>query len=913
MVKEVLRFVAGTTKNTKKAPAAKKTAGRPRKQTQTKNSDAGSGFIRSEVIIIASFAIAVLLFLSNFHLCGVAGDFLRKAQLGIFGMVGFVAPVLLFTGTCFYMSNQGNPIATIKLVSLLAAVLTLCGLAQMVFGGGYVEGQKVTEAFIQSSVRGTGGGFLGGLLVMMFGSVLGTVGTYVVLIVVLAICVVCITEKSLVSVVKQGGGKAYRYAKEDADRRRIIHEERKEEKRRLREEQKVRGVNLNSTKLKEELPLPEMDLAAEEPLLQTEDLSQTPASQRQADVFTGNIALPREYIEDDSVPFDTDEEVDAVFEPPHLVTPEELVAEGISHLGDEKEIFPARDTRTLSEMEIVEDDLYPVEEREPGAGYSEFFIPEEPKKVVTATGKIIETDTEMLKKKLEAKRAEAAEEGNIPVAQQIQQKPVVKKEYKFPPITLLKRGSRIAGSYSEKEYKATAIKLQQTLQNFGVGVTVTNVSCGPSVTRYELHPEQGVKVSKIVGLADDIKLSLAAADIRIEAPIPGKSAVGIEVPNKENNMVLLRDLLEADEFKKNPSHLAFAVGKDIGGQVVVADVAKMPHLLIAGATGSGKSVCINTLIMSIIYKADPNDVKMIMIDPKVVELSVYNGIPHLLIPVVTDPKKASGALNWAVAEMDSRYKKFAEYNVRDLKGYNAKVEGIKDIEDENKPEKLPQIVIIVDELADLMMVAPGEVEGSICRLAQLARAAGIHLIIATQRPSVNVITGLIKANVPSRIAFSVSSGVDSRTIIDMNGAEKLLGKGDMLFYPAGYQKPQRVQGAFVSDQEVSKVVEFLTEQDMVAEYNPEIESRIAAPAVAEAPDGMSSRDEYFNQAGKFIIEKEKASIGMLQRMYKIGFNRAARIMDQLAEAGVVGEEEGTKPRKVLMTMEEFETMLEQGL
>lgn len=913
MVKEVLRFVAGTTKNTKKAPATKKTAGRPKKQAQTKNSDASSGFIRSEVIIIASFAIAVLLFLSNFHLCGVAGDFLRKVQLGIFGMIGFVAPVLLFTGTCFYMSNQGNPIAAIKLTSLLTAVLALCGLAQMIFGGGYVEGQKVTEAFIRSSARGTGGGFLGGLLVTMFGSVLGTVGTYVVLIVVLAICVVCITEKSLVSVVRQGGGKAYRYAKEDADRRRIIHEERKEEKRRLREEQKVRGVNLNSTKLEEELPLPQMDLAAEEPLLQAEDLSQTPDSQRQADVFTGNIALPREYIEDDSVPFDTDEELDSVFESPHLVTPEELVAEGISHLGDAKEIFPERDTRTLSEMNIVEDDLYPTDESEQGVNYSEFFIPEEPKKVVTAAGKIIETDTEMLKKKLESKRAEAAEEGNLPVAQQIQQKPVVKKEYKFPPITLLKRGSRIAGSYSEKEYKATAIKLQQTLQNFGVGVTVTNVSCGPSVTRYELHPEQGVKVSKIVGLADDIKLSLAAADIRIEAPIPGKSAVGIEVPNKENNMVLFRDLLEADEFKKNPSYLAFAVGKDIGGQVVVADVAKMPHLLIAGATGSGKSVCINTLIMSIIYKANPNDVKMIMIDPKVVELSVYNGIPHLLIPVVTDPKKASGALNWAVAEMDSRYKKFAEYNVRDLKGYNAKVEGIKDIEDENKPEKLPQIIIIVDELADLMMVAPGEVEGSICRLAQLARAAGIHLIIATQRPSVNVITGLIKANVPSRIAFSVSSGVDSRTIIDMNGAEKLLGKGDMLFYPAGYQKPQRVQGAFVSDQEVSKVVEYLTQQDMVAEYNPEIESRIAAPAAAETPDGASNRDEYFNQAGKFIIEKEKASIGMLQRMYKIGFNRAARIMDQLAEAGVVGEEEGTKPRKVLMTMEEFEAMLEQGL
>ena len=376
-------------------------------------------------------------------------------------------------------------------------------------------------------------------------------------------------------------------------------------------------------------------------------------------------------------------------------------------------------------------------------------------------------------------------------------------------------------------------------------------------------------------------------------------------------MVLLRDLLESEAFKKYPSRLAFAVGKDIAGQTVVSDIAKMPHLLIAGATGSGKSVCINTLIMSVIYKAKPSEVKLIMIDPKVVELSVYNGIPHLLIPVVTDPKKASGALNWAVAEMTDRYQKFAKYGVRDLKGFNAKVESIADIDDPKKPEKLPQIIIIVDELADLMMVAPGEVEDSICRLAQLARAAGIHLVIATQRPSVNVITGVIKANIPSRIAFSVSSGVDSRTIIDMNGAEKLLGKGDMLFYPSGYQKPQRVQGAFVSDNEVSDVVGFLKQEGLTAEYSAEVESKIRSTAM-DAGFGGGERDAYFAQAGKFIIEKDKESIGMLQRMFKIGFNRAARIMDQLADAGVVGEEEGTKPRKVLMSMEQFENMMEEG-
>ena len=483
-----------------------------------------------------------------------------------------------------------------------------------------------------------------------------------------------------------------------------------------------------------------------------------------------------------------------------------------------------------------------------------------------------------------------------------------KKAYHFPPMNLLKRGNKTSGE-SDAHLRETAMKLQQILQNFGVSVTVTNVSCGPAVTRYELQPEMGVKVSKIVGLTD-IKLNLAAADIRIEAPIPGKAAVGIEVPNKENSAVMLRDLLETAEFKNSQSKISFAAGKDIAGKVVVADIAKMPHLLIAGATGSGKSVCINTLIMSILYKASPEEVKLIMIDPKVVELSVYNGIPHLMIPVVTDPKKAAGALNWAVAEMMRRYQAFAEQNVRDMKGYNEKAASSPAIDGEEL-KMMPQIVIIVDELADLMMVAPGDVEEAICRLAQLARAAGIHLVVATQRPSVNVITGLIKANMPSRIAFSVSSGVDSRTIIDMNGAEKLLGKGDMLFYPSGYQKPARVQGAFVTDKEVQSVVEYLKNHNGDADYDNEIVQHVNTSEIGTgqglgAGSEENERDMYFTEAGRLIIDKDKASIGMLQRTFKIGFNRAARIMDQLCEAGVVGGEEGTKPRKVLMSKEEFE-------
>ena len=497
-------------------------------------------------------------------------------------------------------------------------------------------------------------------------------------------------------------------------------------------------------------------------------------------------------------------------------------------------------------------------------------------------------------------RPEPAERPEAPGRPQEPKRPP--KPYVRPPFSLLRQGDRRVKN-RDAELRETAVKLQQTLRNFGVGVTVTNISCGPSVTRYELTPEQGVKVSRIVSLTDDIKLNLAAADIRIEAPIPGKSAVGIEVPNRENMTVAFRDVIESEEFRAFPSKLAFAVGRDIAGQTVVTDMARMPHLLIAGATGSGKSVCINTLIMSILYKAEPSEVKLIMIDPKVVELSVYNGIPHLMIPVVTDPKKAAGALNWAVAEMTDRYKKFAGFNVRDLKGYNEKLKS--EAEDGEEVTPLPHVVIIVDELSDLMMVSPGEVEDAICRLAQMARAAGIHLVLATQRPSVNVITGLIKANVPSRIAFSVSSGVDSRTIIDMNGAEKLLGKGDMLFYPSGYQKPVRVQGAFVSDDEVSKVVEFLSE-NADTDYSMDVENRVNASSGFE---GGGERDAYFADAGRFLIEKEKGSIGMLQRAFKVGFNRAARIMDQLAEAGVVGEEEGTKPRKVLMTLEEFEELL----
>lgn len=927
-----------TTSTSKKNTASRRT----RKQE--------TGFLQSEVAVLGTFAVSVFLFLSNFHICGFIGDFLSQIMLGVFGTIGYVAPVLLFAGMIFYASNKGNVRAVYKMLAVELLLFILCGLAQLTLGGGFQEGQTLGQIYAASGKSGLGGGLIGGVLVLLLHTAVGTIGAYLILLVALIICLVCITEKSFVSAVKKGSGKAYQYAREDYDRRKEIREER----RLLKEEQKVHGVNLGSTDLSKETSdrsvMASGEVSADtedrkaENAVSAEDRKEAAAAADRADIFVGSIASPLKNAEEDVVPFEED-------------------TKPSSASGRDEDIFLSRDTRTLEEMELFsgtvsaesgreaaensgcDEDQVPWEEasssessdmelhheetensrdrhadrQEEPADSGLFHTPEERKTVVTASGKVIETDTEeIVKKKMEKRKMDAAERADSEQSVQAEIRKTEekkKKEYIFPPLTLLTRQKGTAEKFSDREYRETAIKLQQTLRNFGVGVTVTNISCGPTVTRYELHPEQGVKVSRILALADDIKLNLAAADIRIEAPIPGKAAVGIEVPNKVNSTVYLRELLESDEFRKHPSRLAFAVGKDIGGQVIVADLAKMPHLLIAGQTGSGKSVGINTMIMSLIYRSSPDDVKLIMIDPKVVELSVYNGIPHLLIPVVTDPKKAAGALNWAVAEMTERYKKFADCNVRDLKGYNARVKKLEesgDVSPEEIPAKLPQIVIIIDELADLMMVASGEVEDAICRLAQLARAAGIHLVIATQRPSVNVITGVIKANVPSRIAFSVASGVDSRTIIDMNGAEKLLGNGDMLFYPSGYPKPVRVQGAFVSDSEVSRVTDFLKEQWADTQYDAQIEAKMNQPVSGSGQENGSDRDVLFTDAGRFIIEKDKASIGMLQRMFKIGFNRAARIMDQLAEAGVVGEEEGTKPRKILMSMEEFEELIESG-
>lgn len=884
------------TRKTASQSKSKSTTGRSQTTRKSNDRTKPENKILREAIVLIVIAFSIILFITNFGIGGVVGNAISSFFFGMFGLTAYIFPLLLAAGTLIGISNYKNSVVRIKMIAAVVLLILICTFIQLV-SGNHAKEWSFGDYYINSAAHKNGGGFLGGFLCKLFCMGFGTVAAFILDIVLIIISLVVITEHSFLSGVKKGGKKVYDTARYDMEQ----YRENAEEKRKIREEaklertsRKVKGVALDT-----EIPKEDVYIFEE---------AET--------VKPAKPAVSENSVTDSMETFHVRNVMEETSHPKSYI-PEPEATDNFS--GD---ILPFDANRYNSANDVTEYATrhYEEEQSSPFESYTE-----ESNETVDNDGGFIDTDLvksefekeeslrhseNVTESKYNGEHPEAPVEEFVKVEPKVKPKPPAR--YFYPPVSLLKQGDKNATGTSQEELKITANKLQQTLANFGVKVTVTDVSCGPSVTRYELQPEQGVKVSKIVSLADDIKLNLAAADIRIEAPIPGKAAVGIEVPNKTNSSVMLGDLIRGRDFKANPSKIAFAAGMDIAGQTVLADISKMPHLLIAGATGSGKSVCINTIIMSILYRARPDEVKLIMIDPKVVELSVYNGIPHLMIPVVTDPKKAAAALAWAVNEMTDRYNKFAEFAVRDMKGYNEKVESVADIEDGNKPAKLPQIVIIIDELADLMMVSSNEVEDAIVRLAQLARAAGIHLVIATQRPSVNVITGLIKANVPSRIAFSVSSGVDSRTILDMYGAEKLLGKGDMLFYPQGYQKPARVQGAFVSDEEVSAVVEFLKSHTESVEYSEDITNHISNPGFEESKAFGGDRDQYFAEAGKFIIEKERASIGMLQRVYKIGFNRAARIMDQLAEAGVVGQEEGTKPRKVLMTMDEFNEYLQNN-
>ena len=884
--------------------------------------------IRGEIVLICVFALTLLLFLCNFGIIGVIGDAVSSVMFGLFGKVAYAVPIAAFVAIAFGISNQGNRTALRKLVFGILFFFLIGVVFELIEKGGQLsETYSVADLYTASASGRSGGGVFSGSLAWLMYHFLGMVGTILLLLVLSVICMVVITERSFVGRVKSSGRYVYETARSDAQVRRERSERRREENQARREQQRERRLELEQRRREErEQKEAEQILRMDKKVsgVMKDTSLKAGAEKKKARDDMHEITLEqagKETVEVRTVAPVGEPEFDyagiRVTTMQDVLPSEDIPKEGKEEIPADIEAYP--DTPVASREQILarQSDVYadmkemhlpPLQTEKKAAEEKREEPVRRPQEEAAAQG--VRPKAVMPKQAAEGRTGQTA--AMQPVQRTEKEAPKPEKPYRFPPISLLHKTESGGKGDSAEQLKETARHLQETLQTFGVRVTITDISQGPTVTRYELQPEQGVRVSKILSLADDIKLNLAATDVRIEAPILGKSAVGIEVPNRTTMAVGFRDLVESREFQEFPSKISFAVGKDIAGKVVVSDIAKMPHMLIAGSTGSGKSVCINTLIMSILYKANPSEVKLILVDPKVVELSVYNGIPHLLIPVVTDPKKASAALQWGVAEMTDRYKKFADYNVRDLKGFNKKIEELEQKGETDLPGKMPQIVIIVDELADLMMVAPGEVEESICRLAQLARAAGIHLIIATQRPSVDVITGLIKANMPSRVAFAVSSGVDSRTILDMNGAEKLLGKGDMLFYPQGYSKPVRLQGAFVSDEEVSAVVEFLKNQKLGNTYSDDIEEKLSSMGAAGgSASGGAEYDEHFVEAGKFIIDKDKASIGMLQRVFKIGFNRAARIMDQLAQAGVVGEEEGTKPRKVLMTMEEFEQIVEE--
>lgn len=854
-------------------------SGRKTKKERMQEMERAEEF-RREIILWIIVAVSLLLFISNLGIGGKVGGAVSGFFFGLFGMIAYIFPIILLVGSFFGISNKDNAFAIVKLVAAILFAVFICVFLYLV-----VYGKEVVTpatAFADSRQTKIGGGLVGALIGYFIVPAFGLIGSYIIDIIVLIVTLVLITGKSAMRGMKAGGEKVYASARENSEKYQEYRQYKAEEKAKRRRDRKVSGVSTDTkivdkgaepNKISDEMGEIHIDSYSQFPEVKEEQLTRL-TSESMAELLPNENIAP-------SVP-----------EP----APADAYAANIPAW----EAAPVTQERQAMESTIPEIDPLDIEIQAPEELFEEPPVVEKTKRRARANADEIETGIKEVEETI-SKSENNSVSGYVP-----------------PDINILHKGDANAVGNTKAQLKETAEKLEKTMQIFGVKAKVTDYCCGPTVTRYEVQPELGVKVSKIVNLADDIKFALAATDVRIEAPIPGKSAVGIEVPNAQNVTVPFRDLVESQEFKSKKSPITFALGRDIAGQVVVADLAKMPHLMIAGSTGSGKSVCINTIITSILYKAGPDEVKLIMIDPKVVELSVYNGIPHLLIPVVTDPKKAAGALNWAVQEMTDRYQKFADANVREINGYNEKIETMEVPEGQERPKKMERIVVIVDELADLMMVASKDVETAICRLAQLARAAGIHLIIATQRPSADVITGIIRANMPSRIAFAVSTATDSRIILDQAGADRLLGKGDMLFNPQGAPTPHRIQGAFISDNEIAAIIDDVKEKNGESASNEAIQNavnaaQVSSQAVAISDGGADDdgRDALFTDAAKIIVDKEKASIGMLQRYLKVGFNRAARIMDQLEEAGIVGPEEGTKPRMVLVTTEELSSIIDE--
>ena len=914
------KTTAKKTTGTKPAKSSeKKTETKKKETTKVKAQPASFGdSLLDEIILLLIIVVSIMVFVSLLtDKMGIIGGFVSAFCKGLLGFGGILMPVFVIVYCVWMLVSEEKKFPVVRAVGAALFLLTAASAAQII---NPVETGSVGFLKRCGMLYGAGafsnGGLFGGLIGGALYRALDTLGSSIILLAMMIISVVMATGKSFFHAI--GDANAHRKA-----RKKVRNEKIKNKAERIRQQELVEAERLakkeerrKKTMSKEDFNIELHESKGEEtPYVQETIFQKKPANletKKREPIFDfvkekekeANLkAAAEKYVAETSsnamkaaASMMADSALKTVQMKKDPATQEYLATE------EPTQKMPVTDEETpIIDIAAVEEETDANEE-----ATEECDIPiiemasteEELQEEPTAEPIAEEAEPAEEKNPMEGEKTEKAEA----VDAEIPAEPVEKeKPYIYPPIDLLGADPQTGSGGNRSEMIENARKLESTLKSFGVDAKVIQISKGPTVTRYELSPSQGVKVSKIVNLADDIALNLAASGIRIEAPIPGKAAVGIEVPNKETQSVYMRTLLESDAFKEHPSKLAFALGQDIAGNPVVTDIAKMPHLLIAGATGSGKSVCINTLITSILYKADPKEVKLLLVDPKVVELSVYNGIPHLLIPVVTDPKKASSALNWAVREMLQRYNDFAAHGVRDIKGFNKMME-----EKGDEKGKMPQIVIIIDELADLMMAAPGEVEDAICRLAQMARAAGMHLIIATQRPSVDVITGVIKANIPSRLAFAVSSGIDSRTILDMVGAEKLLGKGDMLFYPQGQSKPSRLQGAFVTDQEVEAIVDFLKKSSRPY-YTQETIDQITSAAKAGGGD-VEDSDEFFGQAVDLILEKEKASVSMLQRQFRIGYNRAARLMDDLERHGIVGPEEGSKPRKVLITKSEWEEM-----
>ena len=852
------------------------------------------------IIIIAAGAFLAVAFQT--HAAGAVGEGLSQFFKGCLGMIAFALPYYLILYGILLFARKTIHIGTKSVLLLFVILLTVSIINSARFIDPQALGFGLADAadYYHDGIKLDSGGLFGMYIGSLLAKAFGIPGLYIIASVIVLICLLLIINTPISRFFERAAEK--RKAKKEAEM----------------EEEQYQPELLSETETKTLPSVPKTELSPEGPAEKKEKKRRVPLMERLAERGVQEEMDLEAYAKD----FDGSSYVPGRISESQRNILEYVKNEDLFGESNQSPDYGLAETPEPSQGYGM-DPAFGLDghtlEQEEGLGLSEDFSQFESYEETDLSEPALETEKEQetgLKAgpeppvipaaaaaRKEAEKITNSQAANASLSPEELREASVPAAYRFPPIDLLNKG-KVPNSRAgvSAGLQAKARKLEETLQNFHIDAKVVQVTQGPAVTRYEIHPNVGVKVKSIVNLADDIALNLEAKSIRIEAPIPGKAAVGIEVENDKVDMVTLREIIDSKEFRSAQSKITFAVGKDIAGNAIVANMKSMPHLLIAGSTGSGKSVCVNSIINSILYKARPEEVKLVLIDPKVVELTNYNGIPHLLIPVVTEPTKAAAALNWAVAEMEDRYKRFAAEKVRELASYNDVVK--KRGEDD---KFLPQVIIIIDELADLMMAAPSQVEDSICRLAQKARAAGMHLIVATQRPSVDVITGVIKANIPSRIAFAVSSQFDSRTILGIAGAERLVGKGDMLFHPMGSNKPIRVQGTFISDSEVEAVIDFVKEQVVETEYSDDVIHTIETAGAAEDP---GDTDELLPDAIETVVSAGQASVSMLQRRFRIGYNRAARIVDMMEARGIIGPSEGSKPRQVLMTKEELQALTE---